>query len=196
MPNPATPSTTAEAAVRAHFGLSQQELASYLGVSAGLVAHLEAGRRRPAPATVARLTALALLLPPPEGHGPPAPPAPTATPTNPAALPEGPATPLAPGPLRQRQRACRLLAATLGARLHALQKGAATLARRRRGLAQLQAALLPTADAATAGWLAGLAQAVAAPSPAAATAQVLLAVRIEALTAEAAALGRLLGEAD
>ncbi|MDB5270639.1 MAG: DNA-binding transcriptional regulator, XRE-family domain, partial [Hymenobacter sp.] len=71
MPRSAIPSTSAEAAVRAHFGLSQQELARYLGVSAGFITHLEAGRKATPAAQALRLTRLARLLPPSEGHGPP-----------------------------------------------------------------------------------------------------------------------------
>ncbi|MDB5271073.1 MAG: family transcriptional regulator, partial [Hymenobacter sp.] len=75
------------------------------------------------------------------------------------------------------------------------QGHAAAHARRAHGLAQLQAALGPAPlDAAEARWLRELAEdvAAAAPGPAAATAQVLLALRIAALTAEAEALAGLL----
>ena len=147
MSNPTRTPATAEALVRAHFGLSQLQLARYLGVSAGFVAHLEAGRKAPAATTVGRLTPLAALLPPPEGSGSPAAPVPAATAANPAALPDGPATPLAPEPLRRRQLACRLQAALLTQRLLRLQKRAAALTRCRRGLAQLRAAVAPTAPA-------------------------------------------------
>lgn len=192
MPRPAAPSATTEAAVRAHFGLSQQQLARYLGVSTGFVTHLEAGRKPLPLALLARLTRLALLLPPPEGHGPPLPPPASATPTNPAALPTGPATPLAAAPLHKRVRACRLRAAVLGQQLARLHARAAAHFRRAQGLAQLQAALGP--DAAEARWLRELAEdvAAAAPGPAAASAQVLLAVRVAALTAEADTLESLL----
>lgn len=67
------PSDTLEAAVRTQFGLSQEELARYLGVTRGLVAYLEAGRRPPTAALTRRLGYLAALLPPPTGHGPAAP---------------------------------------------------------------------------------------------------------------------------
>lgn len=160
------------------------------------MAHLEAGRKRPTATQVQRLTPLALLLPPPEGHGPPDPPAPTATTLDPAALPGGPATPLAAEPLRHRCRACHLEAARLGALLHRQHRAATALACRHRGLAQLEAALRPGADAATARWLDGLAADLAAadPGPAAASALVLLAVRRDTLLAEAAALEKILGE--
>ena len=103
----AIPSNTFEAIVRAHFGLTQTELARYLGVSAGLVAHLEVNRRRATPAMNKRLLRLAQLLPPPEGTGPPAPAF--------AAPPEAPEAtsmsitlpdfgPLVAGPLRKRLR--------------------------------------------------------------------------------------------
>jgi transcriptional regulator with XRE-family HTH domain len=190
-----TPDST-EAAIRTHFGLSQRDLARYLGVSQGLLGHYETGRRPAPPAVVQRLTPLALLLPPPEGYGPPDPPAPTPTPENPAALPGGPATPLAAEPLRRRAHACRLEAARLTQQLHRQHRAATALARRHRGLAQLAAALRPTADAATAHWLAGLAADLAAadPGPAAASALVLLAVRRDALLAEAAALEKIMSE--
>lgn len=78
----AIPSTTVVAAVRAHFGLTQQELADWLGVTVGFVSHLEAGRSAcPTPA-YNRLLPLALCLPPDPAPGaarpapvpPPAPP--------------------------------------------------------------------------------------------------------------------------
>jgi hypothetical protein len=97
-------------------------------------------------------------------------------------------------PLRRRCRDCRLEAARLTQQLHRQHRAATALARRHRGLAQLEAALRPTADAATARWLAGLAADLAAtdPGPAAASALVLLAVRRDALLAEAAALENIL----
>lgn len=198
--NPARPAATAEALVRAHFGLTQPELARYLGVSAAVLAHYETGRRLAPAAALVRLTRLARLLPPPEGTGPAEALAPEATPANPAALPAG--TPLAPAPLHNRWRDCRLQALLLTQQLQRLQRRAAVLDRRRRGLAQLQAALTadpdPAEAARLAGWLAEVAEDLAAAdcNPAAAASdQVLLAVRIAALTTEADALGRLLAGA-
>ncbi len=206
MPNPARPSASLEALVRAHFGLSQYELARYLNLTRGFVAHVEAGRKTTPPAALARLTRLALLLPPPEGFGPPDLPT-LATPTNPAALPEGPATPLATAPLHARQRDCRLQAFALGQQLARLQARAAAQARRRRGLAQLRQALgvaapvqllapTPAETARVADWLQELAAAAVPADPVAAATQTLLAVRIAALTAEADALNQFLDEAD
>ena len=67
------PSDTLEAAIRFHFGLTQAELGRYLGISAGQVAHLEAGRRQLTAATSQPLEWLAQLLPPPTGTVPAAP---------------------------------------------------------------------------------------------------------------------------
>ena len=61
------------AAVRAHFGLTQAELAGFVGVSRANLAHVEAGRKRLGPGPDQRLLVLARQLPPPDGHGPPAP---------------------------------------------------------------------------------------------------------------------------
>ncbi|NVO32642.1 helix-turn-helix transcriptional regulator [Hymenobacter lapidiphilus] len=67
MPQKATPSTTLAAAVRTYLGLSQEQLAAYLGVSRGQVAHLEAGRRQLAAEPGQLLRKLAAQLPPPLG---------------------------------------------------------------------------------------------------------------------------------
>ncbi len=64
MPRPSIPSTTLVQAVRRYFGLEQQELAAYLGVSRAQVAHLESGRRALSSALLLRLNPLALHLPP------------------------------------------------------------------------------------------------------------------------------------
>jgi transcriptional regulator with XRE-family HTH domain len=199
MPRPANYSDSSEAAVRAHFGLTLQQLARYLGVSVGFVAHLEAGRR-PLPAALAdRLIHLGRLLPPPLGQGPPAPPdAPAPDLFGTLAPPAAPASPepLDPEPLRRRLRDCRLKVLVLGQQLDGLHARAAALARRRRGLAQLMAATPPAAPAEAAHyahWLAELAEdlALADPRPAAtATQRLLLAVRVGALQAEAEALAR------
>ncbi|WP_019947790.1 helix-turn-helix domain-containing protein [Hymenobacter aerophilus] len=64
MPQKAIPSTTLAAAVRGHLALSQEQLAAYLGISRGQVAHEEAGRR-PLRGEAARLLReLAAQLPP------------------------------------------------------------------------------------------------------------------------------------
>ena len=64
--------------VRTHFGLSQADLADYLGISRSLLTHVEADRR-PLPLVATwRLLPLLGLLPPPHGSAPatPAPPDP------------------------------------------------------------------------------------------------------------------------
>ncbi|MDQ2773267.1 MAG: helix-turn-helix domain-containing protein, partial [Bacteroidota bacterium] len=69
----AYPSRSLSAAVRVHFGLSQAELATFLGVSRTLVARAEAGTKAFGPGPDQRLQVLARQLPPPDGLGPPAP---------------------------------------------------------------------------------------------------------------------------
>ncbi|MBO0356833.1 helix-turn-helix domain-containing protein [Hymenobacter sp. BT186] len=138
------PSDTLEAAVREHFGLSQDELARYLGVTRGLVAHLEAGRRLPTAAGSRRLGYLA-LLPPPTGAGPVAPRFVVPEVPAPVALPELPEMDgkLAVAPPRRRLLQVRAQAARLRLELHKAGKGAVVGQRRAWGLAQLQAALSP-----------------------------------------------------
>ncbi|WP_400191665.1 helix-turn-helix domain-containing protein [Hymenobacter sp. B81] len=196
------PSTTPEAGVREHFGLSQDELGRYLGVSRALVAHFEAGRRRPSRLADQRLARLAALLPPPTGHGPVAPHWPAlATPT----LPAPPPLPAFDGewaarPLQRRLLQVQAQAARLRWELHQASKGAKLQQRRAWALAQLRAALPPAdlADAAELAhlhrWLTVLAADIeaAAPTPASRAAQALLVLRIQALEYEAAALGPLL----
>ncbi|MBD2716793.1 hypothetical protein KBK19_17240 [Microvirga sp. STR05] len=45
MARKALPSSSLTAAVRTHFGLTQEELGRFVGVSGAVVAHVEAGRR-------------------------------------------------------------------------------------------------------------------------------------------------------
>lgn len=59
--------------MRAHFGLSQAELAAFVGISRPQLALVEAGRKNLGPGPDQRLQVLARQLPPPDGHGPPAP---------------------------------------------------------------------------------------------------------------------------
>lgn len=73
MPRRAFPSSSLAAAVRAHFGLTQAELAAFVGVSRPGLAAAEAGRKPLGPGPDQRLQVLARQLPPPDGHGPPAP---------------------------------------------------------------------------------------------------------------------------
>ena len=83
MPRKSIPSTTLVQAVRRYFGLEQQQLAAYLGVTRAQVAHIESGRRALSSALLLRLNPLALHLPPdsdalaaPVGVLPPSAPAP------------------------------------------------------------------------------------------------------------------------
>lgn len=73
MPRRAYPSNSLSAAVRAHFGLSQAELAAFVGVSRAHLGLAEAGRKTLGPGPDQRLQVLARQLPPPDGHGPPPP---------------------------------------------------------------------------------------------------------------------------
>jgi len=180
-----------EAQVRQWFGLSQAQLARYLGVRVPAVAHAEAGRRPLPVRALARLRPLALAVPAPDAateaaaglplpwRPPPPPPQP------PAGLPE---------PLRRRHRDLRLLAQSLIGRLTKQQVHAAALAARRRGLAQL-AGLLPPIPVESVAWRAWVADlfaelALADPDPAAAAVETrLLAARLAGIRAELSALG-------
>jgi len=73
MPRRALPSHTLAAAVRQHFGLTQAELAAFVGTSQQLLAAVEAGRKQFGPGPDQRLQVLARQLPPPDGMGLPAP---------------------------------------------------------------------------------------------------------------------------
>jgi len=88
------------AAVRAHFGLTQAELATFIGVSRANLAHVEAGRKQLGPGPDQRLHVLA----PPDGPGPAAPAfADEATPLDPAEAAEALAA------LRRRLARCQWL---------------------------------------------------------------------------------------
>ncbi|MFD2785052.1 helix-turn-helix transcriptional regulator [Hymenobacter rubripertinctus] len=216
MPNPALPSRSACALVRAHFGLTQAELARWLGVSAGMVAHLETGRKPLSLALARRLRPLELLLPPAAGGlGPEPPPPPDPldlTTPAPAALP--PAPPLEAAPLRARLRRVRYLAGKARFELEGRQMLAGQAARRAWGLGVLAALLAPEPGtgpvpaplapdpalrpAEDARWLARL-RADTAPPPLTPTRRALLALRLHLLLEEAAALEALLaapGSAD
>ena len=183
----ALPSTSLESAVRGALGLTQEQLARYLGVTRGQVAHAEAGRRVLRGEASRRLFLLADLLPPPLGKGPP------------EQAPEAPAAPgaLDPHPLRRRQRRCAWQAANLRLELEQLVGRARHAHRWQLVLPQLRAALPadPT-DAEglrTRRWLdARAAEAQEELDAASATTRVLLRLRIEHLEAEAAQLARLL----
>ena len=183
----ALPSTSLESAVRGALGLTQEQLARYLGVTRGQVAHAEAGRRVLRGEASRRLFLLADLLPPPLGNGPPEP------------APEAPAAPgpLDPHPLRRRQRRCAWQAANRRLELEQLAGRARHAHRWQQVLPQLRAAL-PTDPTDAEGlrtrrWLdARAAEAQEELDAASATAHVLLHLRIEHLEAEAAQLARLL----
>lgn len=78
------------AVVRRHFGLTQEELAYFVGVSPQMIAHEEARRRKLSTWPFLRLGRLLALLPPLQGMGPADPPDPE--------LPVPPAPPLVPRP--------------------------------------------------------------------------------------------------
>jgi len=138
-------STTIVAAVRAYFGLTQDDLAQYLGVSRAAVSHAEAGRRHFGTAVWLRLLPLAELLPPDA----PAPglPAALAAPQ----LPPGPPAALAEPPVRRRLRHCAHEAQQLR---HTLESRYAAGQQARRWQQALPGllALLPATPAADSRW--------------------------------------------
>ena len=196
-------SDTAEAAVRAYFGLTQAELGRYLGVSERQVGHLEAGRRQAKAATNRLLERLVHLLPPPDGAGPAAPRfVPLAIPEESIPDIELPAFgPLASRPLLAHQRRANLQVAQLRWALHRQNKHLARQHRRQWGLARLQAAfppesLAPAERAHLNRWLSVLAAdvAAAAPSPLAVAKHALMVVQLLSLTAELSMLAQLLAK--
>lgn len=166
-------------AVRACLGLTQQQLAEYLGVRRVRVAEAEAGTRPLPLAALPRLAALATCL------AAPAPPsAATATATD---VPD----PLA---LRARLLAATAEAARLRQRLALAETQAAQARARLALLPALHAAPPVAASAVGAAWLRVLAlEAETALAEAGPAARVLLRLRAEALEQEAAALAALLG---
>jgi transcriptional regulator with XRE-family HTH domain len=185
----AIPSNSTAAAVRAYFGLSQVELAQYLGITRGQVAHVEAGRRSLSRSANLLLNRLADLLPPPLGEGPPAPD--SAEPA--AGL-------LDPHPLRRQQRKCAWKAAKLRQALEKLDANLQLAQRWQQVLPQLRAVgplALPAAqNGRTQRWLDDRAAEVLDHLDGAeATARVILRLRIEHLEAEAAKLAQLLAHA-
>ncbi|MGI4870113.1 MAG: helix-turn-helix domain-containing protein [Janthinobacterium lividum] len=180
--------TTLIARVRAHFGLSQAQMALYLGVSEPQAQHLESGRRALTAAVRPALLPLLPHLPATAGPGPVAGPLPALVPGSPA--PEAAAL-----RLRQcQQQADRLRAQALAlaaqaqvaaywaTALPALLAAAATEAAE-------AAAAADAAGAARAAWRTGWLHRMARPLPSeAATRYHLLLARLAALEAEAAAL--------
>lgn len=200
-------STHLTARVRAWFGLTQTELALYLGVSPMQVSHLDGGSRALSPEVLAALLPLVQQLPPEAALLAALAPAPAAAPGPPATPP--PALALGTPPpeaaaLDLRRRECLLQAARLRTQAEALAQQATVAARWAAALPALLAAVPtlapPPAAAATAptgpgpaadratwlrAWLARRAQ----PLPAeAATRYYLLLARATAHAAEAAAL--------
>lgn len=172
----AIPSTTLSAAVRKYFGLTQEELGHFLGVSRGQVAHAEAGRRLYSPATLRRLGLLADMLPP--DLAPPEPdPAPDAAPT--------------PTLLLARLDACRHEAQQLRRTLRQ-QSQQQRLARRWQQVLPILLAATPTANPTRQWLLDQQAEAATTLGPDASADFQLLRLRAEALETEAAALQRLL----
>lgn len=175
MPRKSIPSTTVVQAVRGHFGLQQQELAAYLGVSPELVKHIEAGRRIATTPVLLRLAPLAALLPGPD--------APAATVAPATACPPDPA------PLEARRDFCQYRAANLRRRLRPLE----ALAARAQRWQQVLPGLLAAADARTELWLLRRQeQATQELGPAATAERLLLRLQAEAFETEAAALTKML----
>lgn len=194
MTRPANHSSSSLAVVRRYFGLEQQELAQYLGVSRGLVAHIEAGRREPSATVLMRLMPLAEQVPPPL-------PAPAEAPATYLPPPE-PAPDAAPeaGPLQARIAECRYQAGKLRQELGKLYEELRGARRWQQALPALLAAepfratpeevaRLPLVR----GWLRRRGEeAAVALNGRRATRYHLLTARAEALEAEAAALERVL----
>ncbi|WP_022823513.1 helix-turn-helix domain-containing protein [Hymenobacter norwichensis] len=190
MPRKSIPSTTLVAQVRRYFGLEQQELAGYLGISRPYVADIEAGRRTLTAAVLLRLNPLARLLP-------------AATPTT-SSAPEPtdvPTIPPAPGLLEARLDYCQHHARRLRRELQQLAAAAVKVRRWQAVLPGLLAApalpetLLPAAEAHRARqWLLHRQQQTTAllNDSAWAARYHLLRLRAEALETEAAALVELL----
>ena len=112
----AYPSRSLAAAVRAHFGLTQAELAAFVGVSRPHLTLTEAGTKTLGPGPDQRLQVLARQLPPPDGLGPAAPafgPAPTGPGPDPTGYDPTGYDPTGLAALRRRLARCRWLLAQL-----------------------------------------------------------------------------------
>ncbi len=199
MPRAFAPSPTLAAAVRAHFRLTQAELAYFLGVSRPMIAAVEAGRKEFSDEPRRRLARLVQLLPAPDGQGPPVPV------FGAAPLPIPPDT---PGPLQARLRRCRFRAVQLRFTLGQAARPTQAQARRRWAVGVLAAALSPAATAPPARWpgerpdptrdatwAARLTAATAAtPPPLTAATHRMLLARLAGLDAEIVALEAALAE--
>ena len=181
MPRPAKFSATPLAQVRRHFGLDQATLAAYLGMGAGMVGHLEAGRKTPSLAATQRLLPLLQALPAPNA------------PADPAANLAAYLAPPDAAPLAARLDYCQHHAARLRHEL-------ATLARQLEVARRWQQALptlLAQAEAQARPWLLRRQEQAAADLDGEAAARYhLLRVRAEALENEASALRQLLATAE
>lgn len=163
-------------AFRTQLGLSQAELARYLGVSRELVGHVEAARRELPPAADQRLTGLLMLLPAPLGLAPTGAPPLSPVEADPAALVR---------PLRARLRACRHEAARLRFQLEDFQNRATAARQCLHIVPALLADLPPGADHDRL-WLTTLAaDATATLRRCGAPAQTLLTLRLAVLDYEA-----------
>lgn len=178
MPRRAKPSTTQLAQVRRYFGLDQATLAAYLGVGAGMVGHLEAGRKPTSLAAAQRLLPLLQAL---------------AAPGSPIenAAPAAHLAPPAAAPLMARLAYCQHHARKLRRELSALTQ---TLEYARRWQQALPT-LLTQADERARPWLRRRQEQAAADLDADTAARYhLLRLRLAALETEAAALAGLLAD--
>jgi transcriptional regulator with XRE-family HTH domain len=198
---PAADPDTAVAAVRQHFGLSQEEMAGWLGLSKAQAGHLETGQRALSPAAAEALAPLLRQVP---AVGPAAPPTLRLASAAPAAPPLALAPPEA-APLAARLDYCQHHARRLRRLLRPLAAAAGLAARWAVALPALRAALPPDPGplaepdpvADWPGWLAWhrhrwLARRPTALPPARSARYHLLRLQAEALEAEAAALQALL----
>lgn len=177
------PSTTDVARVRHYFGLDQRTMGQYLGVSAAMVGHLEAGRRLLSGPVLRRLGVLATQVPAGAAAPPEAAPVPDAA----------PATVPTPGPLAARLDWCQWQLGLLKPRLARLAEQARYAQRWQQALPALQAAEaappLPGRSPLPPDWLPRQA---AAPDAETAAEWHLLHARQVGLAAEATALSTLL----
>ncbi|TGE20547.1 XRE family transcriptional regulator [Hymenobacter aquaticus] len=187
-------SNTVSARVRAHFCLTQAELGRFLGVTPAQVSNVEAGRSVFSEAVQERLFQLRRWLPQEAAPAPEAP------------APEPPEA----GPLQQRLRRCRHLAAGARYELEEMRRRTQAHAARQQALARLRQVLLtphdpaspippdPAADPAhNRRWLTHLETNTAvAPAPPTAAEVALLEVRLAALEYEAGELEKRLPAPD
>ncbi|TGE25657.1 XRE family transcriptional regulator [Hymenobacter aquaticus] len=177
-------STNVLVRLRTWFGLDQEALALYLGVSPGLIRSIETGRRALTADIFLALRPLVLHLPPPEA------PAPVPAEGPPPGLPAPEAEELA-----FRRQVCAVQLAKLGRELAAIEARARVAARWAQALpalrqAAIEAHAIPDPDNPDRGsWLLGWLERQARPLPAQdATRWHLLRARLAALRAEVAAL--------